>query len=241
MSTENMSGAVTTPKQFNFEGMGEGIAKTPSMVETEVTISQETGLMRYYIEAIMCELNTDLSTQPIVEQDLTDYIWWLVQMRVLFTNGVRLPFKLKDEHLCVPAYLFSMLECLGRVEDVHRGFSIRIASPSDAIVKELTSDDYVRRMKRISNILESQFKAIGYQYATVIPCNSKFGEVNFMTFQLIANEIKNEDDKPAPFLATMYSLLGFKQMEAVTMTRIGYGDIIHHRNLIRGVTRYEKS
>lgn len=230
-----------TSKTNSFAGLGEGIAKTPDMAETEVEITEQMGLLSTYVETLMTELNTDLSTKPIEQSDLQNYIWWLVVLRILFVNGIRLPFKLKEKRLCVPPYLFAVLECLGKVEDFHRGFVINIAKPNQEAIDKAISDVTVKEMSKISSMLESQFKAIGYGYATVVPCNSKFGEVDFMTFQLVANVVKNEDDKPAPFLATMFSLLGFSQMkETVTMARVGYGDLNHHRNLVRGVAKYER-
>lgn len=242
-----------------------GFVVTPKFLETEVVVSMNSPVLQGYSTGLFELLNLDTNVMSITYDELHWYLTWLIGNRVAYVRGHRLAFLLKETTLTIPADLNQVLLGMGDVTSEEFGVVLKLSFPSNNVIvtkkrkvkdkdgKEVdeeykveyphheyyTLQETYSTAKQISNKLRAQMRAAGLSYSEELP-RSRKGNYDFMTFQVIKDEVVNESTKPAPYVAMLASFISLKQRTDLIMNRVSYGTVGNLSRMIQEVFKYEK-
>lgn len=201
----------------------------------EVTFSMEEGIFADYISAEHCAIKaavSHVSDFPFELDTFMKYCNTLVVSRIAWVIGKpTLLIVRPEDNITCPALLAQVLMNIGRVSDDSIGIQLEPAfSADDQTVKDgcLTKAE----MEKISYYLRRIEKYVGAQGYL----KDKSGSWEFMTMQLVDNQIRAPRNAAHPAYSLLAAVTGNKTLVSALSPRVKYGDMDVFRGLVWQLT-----
>lgn len=185
--------------------------------DVQVTFLSEGNLIDKYSDIDYKALEYELKTQPLdfTMEEYRMYNRAVVKSRVDYVSGIK-PLIHPTDHIAVPAFLENIVMQIGLCQDLKLGVTIKPAPIEDDDSSSLALD----KIRSISMRLESiPGFACGFGYP-----RDKSGSWDFMTMQLIDNQIVRHESTAHPVYALMAAVVGPKLIQSVLNPLVRYGD-----------------
>jgi hypothetical protein len=220
----------------------------------DVHISPDSVAMMWAIESLDRAISRAVrhtgGDVSFTRQELTRYIYTLVQSRIDQVNGERRPVIKPTEKRAVPALISASLEQLGRVTVVDYKLELRPVWSVERIVEGengiesvpiplpdgMTSWTYSRSLEdqaTISRISTELFSLEEYGFVMAIGfATDVYGSFDVMAMELVGDEIRSITNTSHPVYSIFAAMLGVSGISAFMSPPIRYADIYQIRSMI---------
>lgn len=215
-------------------GLAERNCKTMfrQFMQCEVSFLGEGCLIDEYINIEYTALEIAMEDKAIgfTKDEFYAYCKGLVVARIDYVADNH-PVIKPQAHLAVPAFLMNIISQIGLANDATLGISVTPKTVDEKfIVKENAKEGQitVAKAQEISLRLENiKSYACGFGYS-----NDKKGSWDFMTMQLIENEVCRHDATAHPVYALMASVVGTHLISSVLNPLVTYGSTALFKDLL---------
>jgi hypothetical protein len=225
-STEN-----AVKKEAEFYG-----SPTAEIDEIRVTTQLDSKMYQEYVEQFVLNLASAQEIEGVDSvfklEDMHSYLRTLVQVRVKMVNRERVDFSWKDT-IAIPAFFCLLLSKVGKATDYTLGVTIIPTFDHSDFVPMSFSD-----VRQFSNKLMAASKRFKFEIATQLPRDLK-GDWEFMSMQLVEEQIRHHSGDPAPYKAVLASVFAWKGLNTILLPRVIYGYTNTWLPLIRRMSHVE--
>jgi hypothetical protein len=193
---------------------------TAEIDEVEVSTNMDSAVYREYVEQFALNLSSAQEIEGVETaftiDDMNRYLRTLVQVRVKMVSREKVDFGWKDS-IAIPSFFALLLSKIGKSTDYTLGVTI---------VPKFDDSDFVpmefKEVRAFSNKLFSASRRFRFELSTQLPRDLK-GDWEFMSMQLMEDQIRHHSGDPAPYKAVLASVFAWKGLEVVLLPRVIYG------------------
>lgn len=205
------------------------------MQEIEVDFFTEGNLITDYAEvefkAISYEASKFNWSVPFSQEEFIQYCKVIVTSRIAWILGDTPHLKFRPtDNIMTPSLIDAICKQIGLCVNTKLGVILKPKMPSF-----VTSDTWkvdMNKMMEISYFLTSMDNYVGARGYL----RDKQGVWDFMTMQLIDNQIKNPTMDPHPVYSVFAAVIGPKMISSVLSPLVKYGDLDVYRGLLWELT-----
>lgn len=230
-----MTGKIDCPSAFRDLAERNVKPHYAEMQEIEVDFFTEGNLIQDYAEvefkAIKFEASKFNWEVPFTQKEFIQYCKAIVVSRIAWVLGDSEQLKFRPtDNVMTPSLIDAICKQIGLCTNTRLGVILKPKMPSFTSTKEWKVD--MNKMNEISFFLHSMDNYVGARGYL----RDKQGVWDFMTMQLIDNQIKNPTMDPHPVYSVFAAVIGPKMISSVLSPMVKYGDLDVYRGLLWELT-----